>query len=356
MTTTELPPTRVAVMPTGQSSGDSNLTSSQRTRVAQSKPAAGDQTSMDGHASCDTHWNPAVHGPILADPMLGMAAEVVDDLERVRIANENRYRTLTATGEFGFGLTDDHPDIARLRAMVDGLAQSEHQAILNLQRVMRNHPLGPWVKNAPGVGEKQAARLLAVVRDPYWNDLHDRPRTVSELWAYCGFHVINTPGSHSSNDAHWRTAAGPTCYPDSQRRTGPQCANAVGVAPKRQRGQKSNWNEDARKRAWLIAASCVKQPAGTPYRDIYDQTREKYAEATHSADCVRCGPSGKPAPAGSPLSAGHQHARAMRAIAKAVLKELWLEAKRIHELTGAADPSTTTTGCATTGSTSHPKK
>lgn len=356
MTITELPPTKVTTLPTIPSSGDSSLTSSQRTGVAQIQPAAGDQTSAPGQFEVVTQNQNVGRGPILADPMLGMAAEVVDDLERVRIANENRYRTLTSTDEFGFGLTDDHPDIARLRALVDGLAQSEHQAILNVQRVMRNHPLGPWLKSAPGVGEKQAARLLAVIRDPYWNDLHDRPRTVSELWAYCGFHVMRTSGSHGTSDPHLTTAAGPTCHPGGHRRDDTQTGNAAGVAPKRQRGHKSNWNEDARKRAWLIAASCVKQPAGTPYRDIYDQTREKYANATHSADCVRCGPSGKPAPAGSALSAGHQHARAMRAIAKAVLKELWLEAKRIHELTGAADPSTTTTGCATTGSTSHPKK
>jgi len=266
--------------------------------------------------------------------MLDMAAEIVGDLEAVRVANENRYRTLTATDEHGFGLTDDHPDIGRLRTLVDSLAAAEHQAILNLQRVMRQHPLGPWVKNAPGVGEKQAARLLAAIRDPYWNDLHERPRTVSELWAYAGFHVIKTSGSQSIGDIQSPPAAGSTCHADGHSARDAHGARAVGVAPKRQRGQKSNWSEDARKRAWLIAASCVKQPAGTRYRDIYDATRLKYADAVHATDCVRCGPSGKPAVVGSPLSAGHQHARAMRAIAKAVLKDLWTEAKRIHTESG----------------------
>lgn len=279
--------------------------------------AVGDQTSEGGHVSPDNHCCGAPLGPILADPLLGMAADVLDDLERVRIANENRLRAFITPADVvdsdgvarGFGLTLDHPDMARLAALVDDLKAAEHRAILNLQRAMRKHPLGQWVKDAPGVGEKQAARLLAVVRDPFWNDLHGRPRTVSELWAYCGLHVLH-PGSHQLADTHDATAAG--------------------VAPRRQRGQRSNWNEDARKRAWLIAASCVKQPAGTRYRQVYDDTRVKYADAVHAAECIRCGPSGKPAQIGSPLSAGHQHARALRAIAKAVLKDLWRTSADLH--------------------------
>jgi hypothetical protein len=103
------------------------------------------------------------------------------------------------------------------------------------------------------------------------------------------------------------------------------------VAPKRQRGQKSNWSEDARKRAWLIAASCVKQPPETRWRKVYDETRAKYADALHNTECVRCGPKGKPAQTGTPLSLGHQHARGLRAIAKEILKDLWLESRTIHQ-------------------------
>jgi len=238
-----------------------------------------------------------------------MAADVLNDLEQVRCANENRLRQLTDTGELGHGLTVDHPDVKRLAGLVDGLVVAEHQAVLNLRRAMRAHPLGPWVASAPGVGEKQAARLLAVVGDPYWNVLHDRPRTVSELWAYAGFHVLRT-GDHVHLDAH--------------------DPSVPGVAPKRQRGQRSNWSEDARKRAWLIAASCVKQPPGTRYRDVYDVTRARYVDVLHVVECVRCGPSGKPAQPGSVLSLGHQHARGLRMIAKTVLRDLWVEARRLH--------------------------
>lgn len=333
--------------------------------------------------------------PALADPLLMLAADVLDDLERVRIANENRLRQLTrstedADGEErGFGLTLDHPDVARLAALVDQLAAAEHAAELNLKRHMRAHQLGPWVEKAKGVGEKQAARLLATIGDPYWNDLHGRPRTVSELWAYSGYHVIlldQVPGDtqdsnvngHAQIDAQMshvgqddnatqsRVAASQTeCDPQSrpaghrssdtqtmpaghclgdtptttagmttsgQARIDAQSQNAgpIGVAASRARGQKMNWSPDAKMRAHLVAVSIVK--SGGPYREVYDKAREKYEDAIHRLDCKRCGPAGKPAQVGSPISAGHQHARAVRIVAKEVLKDLWRESKRIHEL------------------------
>lgn len=270
-----------------------------------------DQSSVDTQTSTvgDAHCPPAPassqptsigNAPVLADPFLALAADVLDDLERVRIANENRLRQLTRSTEDkdgeerGFGLTLDHPDVARLAALVKALADAEHQAELNLKRQLRKHPLGPWVKQAHGVGEKQAARLLASISDPYWNDLHNRPRLVSELWSYCGY-----------GDA---------------------------VVQVRRRGEKSNWSTNAKMRAHLVAVSIVK--AGGPYREVYDAGRVKYTDAVHVTECRRCGPSGKPAQPGSPVSLGHQHARALRAVCKEVLRDLWREARRLHELPG----------------------
>jgi hypothetical protein len=252
-------------------------------------------------------------GPILADPVLGLFADILDDLESVRIANANRLRQLTDTSEHGHGLSLHSQEVKRLASLVATLEESEHQAVLNLQRAMRAHPLGAWVKQTRGVGEKQAARLLAAIRDPYWNDLHQRPRIVSELWAYCGLHVVHLGGQEAS---------------------APHVDGAAGVAPTRRRGQKANWNNQARQRVWLIAASCIKC-ADSPYRDVYDAERAKYADAVHAAPCPRCGPAGKPAQPGSPLSAGHQHGRAMRRMCKEILRDLWREAARIH--TEAAD-------------------
>ena len=242
-----------------------------------------------------------VRGGFLRDPVLGILADVLDDLEKVRIANENRVRQLTRTeddedGENrGHGLTLNNPMVQKLVTSVEGLAQHEHEATLNLQRAMRAHPLGPWVKAQAGVGEKQAARLLATIGDPFWNDLHDRPRTVSELWAFCGYAV---------HDGH---------------------------AQARRRGERSNWSADAKMRTYLISVSCVKQSAEkSKYRRVYDEGRAKYADAVHPHDCKRCGPAGKPALAGSPLSAGHQHNRAIRLISKELLKDLWIASRDLY--------------------------
>lgn len=279
-------------------------------------------------------WStPTVVAPVLADPLLALAADVLDDLERVRIANENRLRQLTRDEEDvdgeerGFGLTLDHPDVKRLAALVEALAKAEHDAELNLKRQLRAHPLGPWVKQARGVGEKQAARLLAAIGDPYWNDLYDRPRTVSELWAYCGYHVLRT--GHRSDDAHAASAGSAHAVDNPDHHRHDIQAEVVGVAATRARGQKANWSADAKMRAYLVAVSIVK--AGGPYREVYDEARAKYEGAVHQAECKRCGPKGNPAPVGSPISAGHQHARALRKVAKEVLKDLWREAKRLHQ-------------------------
>lgn len=351
----------------------------------------------------------------LLDPALAFAADVLDDLERVRIANENRLRQLTRSGEDadgeerGFGLDESHPDVARLAAIVETLRGVEHDAELELARKLRKHPLGPWCKAQKGIGEKQAARLLAAIGDPYLNSAKGTPRTVSALWAYAGLHVLpvghgstdtqepaadrnQLPASHARNDDHARAAGGAQLRADQTARANHQAFvgpdqlpgqtssaaqitiagnggdsdqssydnqdAAVGVAPRRRRGELANWSTLAKTRCYLIAASCIKQldsqcravhgrsdthtsPDGealrhldgcgcSPYRVVYDTGRAKYADAAHDVACAQCGPSGKPAQPGSALSAGHQHARAMRLAMKAILRDLWREARRIH--------------------------
>lgn len=322
--------------------GEPKLGDGQTMFGTQGSGAVADQATTEGHREVGAHLTYALGG-FLRDPVLGVLADVVDDLETVRIANENRVRILTRTGvdadggERGFGLTAEHPEVAKLIATVKALAAAEHDAILNLQRAMRKHPLGPWVKRTPGVGEKQAARLLAAIGDPYFNDLHGRPRTVGELWAYAGFHVVDTSGSgpRTADTQTTCAAVGPKPHPDGHRTNDAQSPTAVGVAPKRTRGQKSNWSEDARKRAWLIAASCIKF-ANSPYRKVYDDAREKYSDTVHPTECVRCGPKGKPAQVGSPRSPGHQHAMALRLMSKAILRDLWIESRALHEARGEA--------------------
>lgn len=239
-------------------------------------------------------------GSSLSAPFLALAADVLDDAERTRIANENRLRQLTRSEEDsdgevrGFGLDESHPDVARLAALVDMLRKIEHQAGLNLQRLLRQHPLGPWVKAQKGIGEKQAARLLAVIGDPYVNEQTGEIRTVSQLWAYCG---------HGD--------------PSRKLRKGMTQAELFTLG-----------NPVAKSRTWLIACAVLK--AQGPLSDAYYARKEATEGRVHATECRRCGPAGKPAAEGSPWSDAHRHADALRVLGKTILRDLWREAKRIH--------------------------
>jgi hypothetical protein len=211
------------------------------------------------------------------------------------------------------------------------LHAAEHLAELELVRMLRTHPLGPWVKRTLGVGPKQGARLIAAIGDPYWNSASDRPRRgPAELWAYCGYHTI-LAGDQLSHATPGRTVPGRN------------------IAARRRKGQRANWSAEAKMRAFLIAESAVKagvrklddcddsdgydverRAAISPLGVIYLAARAKHADAIHDRPCPQCGPAGKPAAAGTPLSEGHKHARALREVAKAVLKDLFLEAKAVR--------------------------
>lgn len=402
------PPASNASTPSTPTSAGPKLPSGQRPSEAQMFTAAGNQAQPAGAKGV---LIPSVFAPRLVDPLLALLAETLDDLERTRIANENRFRHLTrdvddSDGERrGLGLSVADAPVAAVAAIVESLSGLEKDATKQLQKALRRHPLGPWVKGQKGVGDKQAARLLAAIGDPYFNDLHGRPRTVSELWAYCGLHVL--PVGHRGREIHTCSADGDSNFWTGQERAGTHigCAGpelnhpsgqsscvsqdalapgasdahlgqrvratqsavvgvgqagsdpnhssvgtqiwSAGVAPTRARGQRSNWSATAKMRAFLIAEACIKQLGADckalgdnqhtegcacgGYRKVYDAGRIKYADALHPVDCRRCGPAGKPAPAGTPLSAGHQHARAMRLVMKELLRDLWIQARAIHE-------------------------
>lgn len=297
--------------------------------AAHTEVALGGTTSEGGHAPLDAQYSAAplgsdIHGgqnsadaqraSAVVDPSLLFAAKMLDEMEATRKSLANRYQNLTTSGEsengvtWGYGLDDRDPQVARAGAILDEFKALEHQAVLNLQRALRKHPLGPWVKAQKGAGEKTVARLLGAIGDPYWHTAEDRPRTVSELWAYCGL----KPGQ------------------------------------RRRKGERANWSNEAKMRTYLLSESFLKQldprcktDTGiadhqdgckcSPYRIVIDARRRHTAERVHETECVRCGPSGKPAQPGTPWSPAHQLADALRVAGKTFLRDLWREAKRIHD-------------------------
>jgi hypothetical protein len=337
--------------PSGPTSPAAILLATPGSRPPQGPTSTGGRPRIDAHAVDAAGSNvpdpAASHGAepqvlSLLDPALCLAADILDDIERVRIANENRLRQLTRSGEDadgeerGFGLDETHPDVARLAAMVETLKKVEHDAALNLGRKMRKHPLGIWAKAQKGIGEKQGARLLAAIGDPYINSAKGQPRTVSALWAYSGLHVL--PGGQGPLADQDTTAAGDQ-HRDTDHRVGDDHSWLVGVAAKRRKGERANWSSKAKMRAYLIAESCIKQLspdcrdghaasdahtqgavpacACSPYRVTYD-ARRAHTAVTHPE-----------------WTDGHSHNDGLRVASKAILRDLWRAARDWHLANGA---------------------
>ena len=272
------PPATTDSLPNGSARAGSELPPGHTSAEAHSPSAGGDPTASqpahDAHKRrvgvplSDDHGPLAAHLPNVvgerpiiptdladADALLLVLADALDDTERVRIATGNRLRALRDDKRL-----DGTPAADALEALHGQLTSMEHALALDLKRAMRRHPLGPWVAATIGVGEKQAARLLAAIGDP-----GARPNP-AKLWAYCGYHVID------------------------------------GKRPRRRKGEKANWSNTAKMRARLIAESCIKQ-AHSPYRAVYDRERAKWA-ARDTTD-------------------GHRHNHALAVVAKAVLLDMW---------------------------------
>jgi hypothetical protein len=218
----------------------------------------------------------------LSDPTLNTLAAQFSDIEQMRIATASRLRILTLDEADedgvmrGWALPENHPSVIALRYQFEAFEIQEKTMEKALAKQLKTHPLHPWIKSQTGLGDKQMARLLGVIRDPYWNELYQRPRTVSELWAYSGLHVIDG-----------------------------QCA-------KRRKGQQSNWSAEAKSRIYLIAVSCIKQ-SKSPYRAVYDD-RRAHTAITHPD-----------------WTDGHSHNDALRIMGKEILKQLWIQSRAIHE-------------------------
>lgn len=244
-------------------------------------------------------------------------AELLNDYQQMRIGVSNRVKR-----SFDPGL--HKAQVEKIKELEEDLA-----GILVAQyRKTVSPSIRTWQKATPGLGEHLLARLLGHLGDPRvampyrWmaappeshvcgptcgEDRHLQPltpyqRSVSQLWSYCGL-----------GD------------PARKRRSGMSAEEAAATGSPRLKSL-----------MFLIAESCVKQNgvedkngrrrARSPYRGLYEEARTRYADRVHAAPCHRCGPSGRPAPAGSPWSGKHQQAAALRIVAKRILRDLWLAA------------------------------
>jgi hypothetical protein len=222
-------------------------------------------------------------------------AEQFEDSQKARIAATNR-------AERG-GV---NPDI--YSAHLELLANAEHICKLHLAKCYRNtvpDTVRQWQQQTPGIGQHLLGRILGQLGHPvhatphHWEGtgqnrklIEDEPynRSISQLWQYCG---------HGA----------PT------RRTKGMTANEL----------YAQGSPKLKMLVHLLSEACMKTMS-SPYRVVYEQTRLDVETKTHTVECVRCGPSGKPAQPGSPWAKGHQHAHALRIVGKEILKDLWLAA------------------------------
>lgn len=217
-------------------------------------------------------------------------AKTFAQLQTTRIECSNRAEAAARLGMVAV-LDDSYLDSIRL---------SEKQAGASLRKAMKLHPLRPWAQATKGVGDQTLGRLIGTIGNPCWRKDEDDnwiPRSLSSLTAYCGLHVVG------------------------------------GEAPKRTKGKQSNWNTQAKTILYLLAESQVKVRGA--YRELYDDYRKIHDGDLHTVSCNRC-----KAAVGEPLKPAHQNARAMRIISKAILRDVWREARDLQfddsELTLAA--------------------
>jgi hypothetical protein len=241
---------------------------------------------------------------------IDIAAATLDDVERTRIAMQNRLRAMR--DDHGLGDTKEY---VRFEALCASLVAVEAQATKELERALKAHPLGAWVVSRPGVGLKQAGRLLAAVGDP-----------------------AIKPSSYDRDTGE--------LLEDARPRRGPGefwqlCGHGDPARSRRRKGEKVQFNPEAKMRTHLIAESCVKHrckacteaakamvgsddhdgnawrpphgctcPTTHPYRAVYDAAKLAWEDRD--------------------VTDLHRHNHALRLVGKAVLRDLFLEARAVQ--------------------------
>lgn len=208
-------------------------------------------------------------------------ARILNTVERSRVAVANRLRSLPPT------------DQEALAGVVDALKDEESFVASLLVNAVNDSPYAEFVARHRGIGAKQLGRFVgAIGSDIHWNPIRDRPRSLRELWAYCGLHT----------------------------------QGGVAVVPA-ERGR-ANWSSEAKIRVVRMAIQVLKrgQP-GDYYRDIYYFRRTETSRRLHQAPCASCGVG-----QGKPWSPRHQHFDALRITAKEIARGVWIESRKANGL------------------------
>lgn len=252
----------------------------------------------NGQAPPDAHRLTA-DSPALVHKLLEHYGRLLLDVLKVRVACRNRQSAMERDGI----------DRAHMAIIDETLVDTEKQESIierMIVRLMKKHPLAPFIESHKGIGAKSLVELFACI-PPL-----DQFATVSKLWKFCGYSVDG------------------------------------GRAPRRSRGVKANYNPEARAVCYRIGSAFIKSGGGGRYREIYDQKRAEYFSRE------RLGPSGcwsSPEPhldkqkrllqcfkvdADGKETSAHAHNAALRYAIKELLKDLWIEWRNVGQTAAGA--------------------
>jgi len=160
------------------------------------------------------------------------------------------------------------------------LKREEDKVKKMMEEYLKTEPMWEWLKNIRGISMVLATNLLR------YFDIR-KAKHPSSFWKYAGLHVEN------------------------------------GVAPRRSKGKKLDFNIKARSLMWKIADSFIKQR--TPkYREMYDRVKKKYLEQEYPKGYLKSKYPGY-SEEDTKLTPKHAELRARRYIAKQFLLDFWLE-------------------------------
>jgi hypothetical protein len=263
----------------------------------------------------------------LAGSELRWIADAYEQTQRVRIQTGERIRAVVQGRDGSGGLEiPAATDAAELLRMIcsgeaDGPIpllgriyrrnwEAERELVSGMRQALARHPAWPWLSAVKGVGPTLAAKLLARL------DVR-RAATPSAFWAYCGLATVkgieyrcgvcgltvSHPESYRVSGTHLRLGSKRACSGELVRARGSDSGVRV-AQPRPARGQRSAYDQYAKKVCYLIGTSFLK--AGGSYRDHYHNQKSRL-------ELERSG-----------WTAARRHLAALRKTEKLFLAHLWL--------------------------------
>lgn len=202
----------------------------------------------------------------MTDSLLRALVDLRDrQIQKSRIQFSNRASAL----ERGTDEGSDSKQRETVERWLDVFAALEKQLDSDIKAEVKEYPIFQEMKGVKGVGPMLAAKIISMV------DIERAP-TISALWRYAGYAVIN------------------------------------GERERPTKGERLHYNARLKTTLYLIAGSFLK--AGSPYRVFYDRAKENYQ--VNRPDWTK----------------GHIHNAAMRKMIKMFLSHLWQRWRDIEGL------------------------